>query len=651
MGRFRRGDRPTSSHSIAFSQYAGISAMSYLDTPRLHFTGHFQADVSTINNEVSFYDIATFTPDDQQLTTDGTKGGWNPEGTGVFRLVGCRFTGARLGNRQITTFAQDPVIGMALENADERVFGKLVDLDPQQQSVSQIWGMRLRLTDGKDKDLFLGDFRPAAFINLWRRQQRAAFLDQTLAAVYQSVLQGVTWEGHVESAVLDALRRASADDCLSICMNVYGYGRDPKIPRYTLGSVAGTIGPYLAGEPRHFVLGRQMVSATPVSATTPLGGVYSFQCKVNEEQKTVSADFGNCLQIRDASGVFDPNTSPPLVLAVAKEESSNPLSSIPAGEVAILGNVNYLDPGWYAQTGGVVDFDYSADPWLVANIGARPLLLLTPLTADNSSYAVLVSETLGGWYARADDFVARLEPGGTATFDIYATRYGRPIATAVQFSPNLNMLGGPPPDPAVGTPTEAISYPSNLSTDNRGKAVLCVEARAAGPGNPRGYIDGQVYGIGYQPAEQPAQASTNPWNFISILAFDRVDVPDKPTWLADVQPILQQYGNLYPIMSKHLVKLGDYDSVVAHLGILKLAFSRPIEDPNYMPVIRDLSAGKRAIILKWLDNPVKGEPTPTAAAPAPAKRAAVEVDLEPAQRRSKTEALMKAAARRREERA
>jgi hypothetical protein len=625
--------------------------MSYLDTPRLHFTGQFQADVSTINNEVSFYDIKSFTPDDQQLTTDGTKGAWNPEGTGIFRLVGCRITGARLANRQITTFAQDPVIGMALENADERVFGKLVDLDPQQQAVSQIWGMRLRLTDGKDKDLFVGDFRPAAFINLWRRQQRAAFLDQTLAAVYQSVLQGVMWQGHVDSAVLDALQRAAADDCLSICMNVYGYGRDPKIPRYTLGSVAGTIGPYLASEPRHFVLGRQMVSATPLNPTVPLGGVYSFQCKVNEEQKTVSADFGNCLQIKDASGAFDPNTSPPLMLAVAKEESGNPLSSVPASDVAILGNVNYLDPGWYAQTAGVMDFDYSADPWLVANIGARPLLLLTPLAADNSSYAVLVSETLGGWYARADDFVARLEPGATATFDIYTTRYGTPVATAVQFSPNLNMLGGPPPDPPVGIPDDAISYQAQLQTDDHGKAVLSVVAAPAGPGNPRGYIDGQVYGIGYQPAAQLAQAFTNPWNFISILAFNRVDVPDQPTWLADVQPIMQQYGNLYPIMSKHLVNLGDYDSVVKHLAILKLAFSRPIEDPNYMPVIRDLSDGKRAIILKWLDNPLKGEPLPAGPPVAPAKRATVEVDLDPAQRRSKTEALMKAAARRREERA
>ena len=367
--------------------------MSYLDTPRLHFTGQFQADVSTINNEVAYYDIKSFKPEDQELSTDGSKGGWNPEGTGVFRLIGCRVTGARLGAQQITTAGQDPVIGMALENADDRVFGKLVDLDPQQQAVSQIWGMRLRLTDGKERALFAGEFRPAAFINLWRRQQTGVFLDQRLAAVYQSILDGVEWRGTAYSAVLDALQKAAADGCLSINMNVYGYGRDPTIPRYTIGSVAGTIGPCLAGEPKHFVLGRQMVTATPANPTVPPSGVYSFQCKVHEDRRIVSADFGNCLQIKDASGAFDPATSPPLVLAVLKPDSSDVLTTVAASDVAVLGDVDYLRPGWYAETAGVQDFDYSADPWCVANITARRLLLLTPAAAGNGSYTVLVSET------------------------------------------------------------------------------------------------------------------------------------------------------------------------------------------------------------------------------------------------------------------
>ena len=106
-----------------------------------------------------------------------------------------------------------------------------------------------------------------------------------------------------------------------------------------------------------------------------------------------------------------------------------------------------------------------------------------------------------------------------------------------------------------------------------------------------------------------------------MLAFSPFQAPKSPTWFADIRPIMTQYGNLYPIMSKHLVDLGDYASVVRHLNILRLAFSLPIEDTNHMPVTRDLSDAKRAMILQWMDSPgadglpLKGEETAIAAAP------------------------------------
>jgi hypothetical protein len=231
--------------------------MCYLDIPRLHFSGRFQADVSTVNNDVRYFDNAGF---QNKYQTIGA-GGWNPEGTGIFRLVDCRITGARTAAGPISTVAEDAVINMALENADDRVFGKIVDLDPQQQMVSQIWGMQLRLTDGKGPALFVGEFAPAAFTNLWLRQKTGVKMDQKLAAVYHSILRKVTWHTAINSQALEALRQATEDGYLAIVMNVYGYGRDPAIPRYTLGRVNGTIGPYHRSEPKHFVMGRQMVAA------------------------------------------------------------------------------------------------------------------------------------------------------------------------------------------------------------------------------------------------------------------------------------------------------------------------------------------------------------------------------------------------------
>jgi hypothetical protein len=88
-----------------------------------------------------------------------------------------------------------------------------------------------------------------------------------------------------------------------------------------------------------------------------------------------------------------------------------------------------------------------------------------------------------------------------------------------------------------------------------------------------------------------------------VLVFDKKVVPDKPTWYQDIQPLFTQYGNLYPIMSQFVVDLNDYDSVVQRLSILQLAFSLPIRDPNHMPVTRDLGAGDRDTILKWLTSP------------------------------------------------
>src|SRR5205085_2407495 len=88
-------------------------------------------------------------------------------------------------------------------------------------------------------------------------------------------------------------------------------------------------------------------------------------------------------------------------------------------------------------------------------------------------------------------------------------------------------------------------------------------------------------------------------------------------------PILAQYANLYPVMSRRLLDLTDYAAVVANARILRLSFSLPVSDPNSMPVTRDLSANKRATLLKWLDSadPATGRP-PLGDAPAAAPPAA-----------------------------
>ena len=648
--------------------------MSYLDSPRIHFSGYFQSDVSTVNNNVCYYDSDAFKEQYQEYGD----GGWNPQGTAIFRFVSCSITGASLNGKPITSSAQDPIIGMAMENADQRAPGKMADLDPQQQMVSQIWALQVRLTDNVERALFIGDMLPVGFMNLWKRQQTDAFNDQTLAANYQSILENVQWHGHSHSPVLEAMRKATQHGLLAIEFNLFGYGRDPSIPRYTQGHIVGTIGPYHEREPKHFIMGRQMTAQVDSNNTTkPTEGVYSFQCKNHSDRQTLTADFGNALPIIDASGAFV--DLGPLALAVLKQPAHAPISgSLSQDQVIVLGQVAYDPPQpgaaasdepseWFRQTAAIQDFDYAAIPGARQALEACPLLLLSP--ADDG-YQVLVQESIDGLYVRSDDHVLRLNAGQQLPVSFFASRYGQPLSAEVDVGllpKSKNPMGGgkplppSPPNnkpvlpPKISVPADAVHYPTSFHTNDSGHGRVAVSAIPAGPGNPRGYIDGQLYGIGYQLRQQPQDYISNPWNFVSVLAFDRVPVPDHPTWYHDIRPIFVQYGNLYPIMSKYVVDLGDYDSVVRHVDILKLAFSLPMSDPNHMPVTRDLSDDKRAIILKWLKQtdaqgkPLKGTPpVKPVAVPAPREvdTDAVAVPLDDLQIAGKSAVVLQLQARR-----
>src|SRR5258708_24293184 len=104
-------------------------------------------------------------------------------------------------------------------------------------------------------------------------------------------------------------------------------------------------------------------------------------------------------------------------------------------------------------------------------------------------------------------------------------------------------------------------------------------------------------------------------------------------------------------MGKYVVNLGDYASVCSQLKVLKLAFSLPVNDPNYMPVSRDLGGDDRQTILRWLDTqgpdglPMLGRP-PEGDQRVDAEMAAVsqqlpELDLLPLQSSGKTAGILR----------
>jgi hypothetical protein len=294
---------------------------------------------------------------------------------------------------------------------------------------------------------------------------------------------------------------------------------------------------------------------------------------------------------------------------------------LPLGTIKATGPGGYAsDPTWYGRTAGVVALSLTSAQ--VAAAAGAPLAL-SSATAETTTQ---ITEWTSGAFVRADAFVFRVSPGDTLQVPVYASQWGRPLAGAqIGFVADPSQLQpgnyiNPQDVPPVATPPGALEFNRTAVTDASGKALLALTA--SDPGNPRGFIDGQVYGV--RPGFTDAQFTgpVNQWNFISFLLWDAFNPPQPVTWYGGVQPIFQQYANLYPVM-KRFLDLANYQEVCANVRLLQLAFGLNPGDPNSMPVTRDLSPAKRNAILAFLANPLLGTPPATtgvrsAAAPAPA---------------------------------
>ena len=585
--------------------------MSYLNPLTLHFAGTFQAAPSTVNNDPAHFDNETFLPRYQKYGPGATDGWWNPRGNADFRLIGCKVTAAWQAGKPVSG---DSILQCLIADSDTRVAGKLVDLDTEQQMVSEIWGLEVRICTADGSTLVKGRFQPAAFADIWQRVPTGT-PDSYYGAMYQSVLVDLHWADVSGSPFLTALKDAASTGRLSIKFNDDGFDDDVKSATFTQGRIVGTIGPAAADEPAHLVLGRHFLA-------TPQNPLNCCVATVDESAGLVYVDVGNALPTSSAGGPMANLGALSLGYVLPPDASSSS---------AVLGidNINYFhlpdqyQPDWYRQTAGVavLPANRALSPAEIAAVNKYPLALV--LTDASGNAKVAISEPSDGLYVRADQFVYRLEPGETAEVKLYATAFGKPLAGATVMSilDSSQLQGQAVSDtgkaPHVATPPGAVNFPCSVVTDSRGIATLPIGT--SDPGNPRHYIDGQVYGVRpmlLDTMPPPVGYPFNATEFISILLWSEYKIVSPSTWQS-LKPIFQQYANLYPVMDTFL-NLADYESVCKHRNLLLLAFGLPVSDPNSMPVTRDLSPAKRAAILQWLEHtgpdgkPLLGTASPTA---------------------------------------
>lgn len=586
--------------------------MSYLNSLRLHFSGKFQASVSTVNNDPEHYNNDTFEPNYQELQQPGQPNGWwNPTGDASWRFLGVTVNSAFYADGTQVE-ANDAILTCLIGDNDRSVAAKLVDLDPQQQLVSQVWGWEVRIVNQNYQTLLRAKYKPAAFTDIWARALAKTQGDQVAGSMYQSVLTDLEWNDELlgTSRFLTELKQASeTSQKLSIKFNVDGFNMDYTSPDFTKGRVVGTIGPACENEPDHFVNGRQLLAANAPNNN----GFFLPQDKINfctafvdKEARKVFLDLGNALPTNTAGGALAQLGTLALVV---EDSSSGIVVRYP------IDAFSYGTTGWYEATAGVVALpsDRQLTDEELERISRLPMALLR--SAPNGLPLAGVSERPDGLFVRADQFVFRLNPDDQASVRLYATQFGEPLTNAkVLLIPDASQLD---PTLPIATPTEALEYPTSVLTNEAGVATF--EFIGHDPQNPRGYIDGQVYGV------RPLLEATvnplfpypaNPSNFISVLLWNKF-VPSTPiTWYgtqpksADgMKPIFQQYENLYPVM-KRFIDLGDYEQISQNRQLLLLAFGLDESNPNAMPVTRDLSKFKLDAILSWLseENLEDGKP-------------------------------------------
>ncbi|XP_066264202.1 uncharacterized protein [Branchiostoma lanceolatum] len=558
------------------------------DIPRLHFAGWFLADQSTFNNKAENWNITTFKPDRAP--------GWNTHGSAAFRLFDCAVTRVCLANGTcLDDVDDDPiVINQSITGSDGTVAAKMVDLDPDQQFQSQLWGLVVGVNGS-----FQGDFVPRSF-----NGGRTTACDQCIAdrhdsAYYISRLINVNWfkeEQRLKNSTF--LKDVMALRCktgfqLYVKLNMRLMNVNQSSPNFPFGRVFGTIFAAVADTPVPQGPYKRMLWGNNNS----YGKLFDAPFYVDEQRKKVVVDFANSVDTDPHGNVI--NIPGRLFLIQCNHTQCSNCEVLGSARLNI-GEISSFSKSWLHQTAGVIEF--SLTDGVAEDVLSTPLAVMEII--NETTCKVLLQERLDGVFVSSvDEPVFRKEPGENWSVTLRAFQFGKPIAGALLEPDLLNN------DTAV--PVDAVAA-SPASTDANGTAQINFVSQD--PGEPRAdqQLDGQVYIYGLNVTVTPGMDPFPVGDLmISVHLYSDYKLSGKPTWYKDIYPIFQQYANLYPVM-KPIVDLASYEDVTKEPNhrMLKYALELPIEDPNYMPVTRDLSPKKRDMILFWLDDNDNNEGRP-----------------------------------------
>jgi len=541
--------------------------MSYLDVPRIHFAGKFYTDPSTVDNTP-----ANFNP------ANTIKPEWNANGYHYFLFQNCKVTAAVLdaSGALKTSSADDPIIGGSVAlSSNVTAQPKLVDLDTEWQTSSQIWGLKLAISSGSDT--IEGTLDTPTLRDLWmtRAPQKPGLKpgDTDLgpaSGAFQSVLRSLTY-APVAPGSSKVLNQFNGAGMLAIRFVAYAYDVVTKT-----GKTVGTIGIARPNEPTQFSNARRLEPAATVNPNfgprvyfSPFGPA---PFKLDEGRKRLIIDLGNSIPETSAGGA-------PPALGVMN-------ATVPTGKTTmVIGPLDY-SLTHYEITAGVEEL-----PVTDAQIAALKSNALQISVDGLPGKPVVLAERPTGTNVETAETVLRMDPGDTNTIDLFATRFGQ-AKTGQAISARVTTGGR---RTSAGLTFTVLG---GGKTDAKGK--LQIKFTASDPGKARAAdkIDGQIFLVEYDWGATKKGVAPDWRGRIVIKVFDTRASVASPKW-ADVQDIFQEYARMYPSM-KGILDLGVQATVQAAKDRIKTTLSYPLTDPRYMPVSRDMSRDKKALILRWI---------------------------------------------------
>ena len=641
--------------------------MSYLDVPRIHFGGLFFTNPSTINNFDSSFNPSVPLTNAQgayiSVPPGGPPAGWNAVGTAQLWLSECAVLSA-VGPGG-TPATGDPILGAAVESPSPSTpkttpdgkgyydIAKLVDLDPDQQGRSAVYGLRIYVTlpDGGG---FSGLMSVPELQDLNGRvvppNSRSSW---SAVGTWMGQITDVAWNVEPSSSPFLAQFQEACQQGIAVKLTTDLHQNDfnTRLTRgnmFCYGRVLGSLGPIKTGELAQVVPGRQI--ATPPASTEALGleavqrperttavGARAINDRFAEEAAGIESmaagleavtdpalqwnmapaqvsqvgsgsmlhvDLGGSLQLQgtQTNGIWSSNgqflQDTGITVGVLTGSGPQPLThgqqiSFADQYVPLDSQNKQVD---LVASSGLVDIPLEPDE--VSLVNSNPLVI----TVNGTT---VLQEPASGSLIGSQPFSVRLTPGASTTVQIMARTFGQPVVGQRPLTWEVYAVAT---QQGNLVPSTNVSLAWNGSTDANGLATLTVSTVAQDPTLPayRQPMDSQVYYVFF--ADPTGQAIGDGNANVSALRFQSYTAPADPTWQQDVGPILQAYARLYPGMKDRL-DIGDQATVKGFATSMLARMSLPFLDPGYMPVTRDLSPAKVAMILAWLKTQV---PPPSA---------------------------------------